>query len=235
MLYFQDMRESCEAVVAMKKGPVHCAEILDKKSLASVNDNTGEGLTAVLIQTFAYTKEELQSNINEIMAILEPFHLYVPAVFTDDPKVYGKYWAIRSGIFPSVGGTRPLGTTVLIEDVAFHIEDLPDATVDLAQMLIDYGYDDEDVKDELRDYGKDTVRIPPDKNGRITIPDNLIRYAGFSDKVVVVGVGEYAELWSEERLVAYEAEREELKAKRRAKKDRERKARLAALDAESEG
>lgn len=142
MLYFQDMRESCEAVVAMKKGPVHCAEILDKKSLASVDDNTGEGLTAVLIQTFADNKEELQSNINEIMAILEPFHLYVPAVFTDDPKVYGKYWAIRSGIFPSVGGTRPLGTTVLIEDVAFHIEDLPDATVDLAQMLIDYGYDD---------------------------------------------------------------------------------------------
>jgi D-lactate dehydrogenase len=142
MLYFQDMRESCEAVVAMKKGPVHCAEILDKKSLASVDDSTGEELTAVLIQTFADSKEELQNNINEIMALLEPFHLYVPAVFTDEPKVYGKYWAIRSGIFPSVGGTRPLGTTVLIEDVAFHIEDLPNATVDLAQMLIDYGYDD---------------------------------------------------------------------------------------------
>ena len=142
MLYFQDMRESCEAVVAMKKGPVHCAEILDKKSLASVDDTTGEGLTAVLIQTFADSNDELQSNINEIMAILEPFHLFVPAVFTSDPKVYGKYWAIRSGIFPSVGGTRPLGTTVLIEDVAFHIEDLPQATVDLAQMLEDYGYDD---------------------------------------------------------------------------------------------
>jgi len=142
MLYFQDMRESCEAVVAMKKGPVHCAEILDKKSLASVNDNTGEGLTAVLIQTFADSKDELQHNIEQIMAILKPFHLFVPAQFTDDPKIYGKYWAIRSGIFPSVGGTRPLGTTVLIEDVAFHIEDLPNATVDLAQMLVDHGYDD---------------------------------------------------------------------------------------------
>lgn len=142
MLYFQDIRESCEAVVAMKKGPVHCAEILDKKSLASVDDNTGENLTAVLIQTFADNKDELQSNIDQIMAILKPFNLYVPANFTDDPKVYGKYWAIRSGIFPSVGGTRPLGTTVLIEDVAFHIEDLPQATVDLAQLLEDYGYDD---------------------------------------------------------------------------------------------
>ena len=104
----------------------------------------------------------------------------------------------------------------------------------IRQEFIDDGYDDEDVKDELRDFGKDTARIPPDKNGRITIPEQLIGYAGLSDKVVVVGVGEYAELWSEERLIAYEAEREELKAKRRAKKDRERRKRLEALAAESE-
>lgn len=103
----------------------------------------------------------------------------------------------------------------------------------IKQAFIAEGCDDEDVKDELRDYAKDTARIPPDKNGRITIPEQLIAYAGFSDKVVVVGVGNYAELWSEERLKAYEAEREELRAQRRAKKDRERKAKLAALAAES--
>ena len=142
MLYFERMREACEAVVAMKKAPVHCAEILDKKSLASVDDQTGPDLTAVLVQTFADTEDELAQNIAEINRALEPFTLYVPARFTSNPKEYGKYWAIRSGIFPSVGGTRPEGTTVIIEDVAFHIEDLPDATVDLAQMLIDHGYDD---------------------------------------------------------------------------------------------
>ena len=142
MLYFKQMRTACEAVVAMKKGPVHCAEMLDRKSLESVNDTTGEGLTAVLIQTFADSEAELQANIDAITAILTPFELAVPARFTSDPKEYGKYWAIRSGIFPSVGGTRPLGTTVLIEDVAFHIEDLPDATEDLVRMLVEHGYDD---------------------------------------------------------------------------------------------
>lgn len=142
MLYFSEMRRACEAVVAMKKTPVHCAEILDRKSLASVDDKTGANLTAVLIQTFADSQEELDSNILEIKRILEPFSLFVPAHFTSDPKEYGKYWAIRSGIFPSVGGTRPLGTTVIIEDVAFHIDDLPDATVDLAKMLLEHGYDD---------------------------------------------------------------------------------------------
>lgn len=142
MLYFDDIRTACEAVVAMKKGPVHGAELLDKKSLSAVNDTTGVGLTAVLTETKADSPEELQRNIDEILEILKPFKLHIPARFTSDPKEYGPYWKIRSGIFPSVGGTRPLGTTVLIEDVAFHIDDLPDATADLQQLLIDCGYDD---------------------------------------------------------------------------------------------
>ena len=142
MLYFTDMRSACEAVVAMKTLPVECAEMLDKKSLASVNDTTGENLTAVLIRTSADSEQELQSNIRMIELLLSQFELYVPARFTSDPKEYGKYWAIRAGVFPSVGGTRPLGTTVLIEDVAFHIEDLPDATVDLANLLEKHGYND---------------------------------------------------------------------------------------------
>ncbi len=142
MLYFKSLREASEAVVAMRQGPIHSAEMLDKKSLSSVNDTTGEGLTAVLTETKADTKEELEANIAELTRLLVPFNLAVPARFTDDPAEYSKYWAIRSGIFPSVGGTRPLGTTVIIEDVAFHIEDLPNATVDLAEMLEKHGYED---------------------------------------------------------------------------------------------
>lgn len=142
MLYFSDLEEACKAVVAMKKGPVCGAELLDKKSLSAVNDPTGEGLTAVLTETKADTPEELQKYIDEILEILKPFNLFKPAYFTDKPEEYSEYWKIRSGIFPSVGGTRPLGTTVLIEDVAFHIEDLPKATVELQQLLQDNGYND---------------------------------------------------------------------------------------------
>lgn len=142
MLYFKDMRKACECVVALKKSPVECAEILDKKSLASVHDTTGENLTAILVRTSADTKEQLAANVDAMMKVIDQFELYVPAKFTSDPEENAKYWAIRSGVFPVVAGTRPLGTTVIIEDIAFHIEDLPDATCDLAQMLQDHGYDD---------------------------------------------------------------------------------------------
>lgn len=142
MLYFSDIKDACRAVVAMKPGPIFSAELLDKKSLASVNDTTGTGLTAVLTETKADTPEELQANIEEIKKILSPFETVTPIHFTDKPEEYSKYWAIRSGIFPSVGGTRRPGTTVLIEDVAFPLKELPEATADLQELLVTNEYHD---------------------------------------------------------------------------------------------
>lgn len=169
MLYFKTIKDACRAVVAMKpltdeSGEliVKGAELLDYKSLSSVNDPVflkykGEvsssilpgvepgdetGLTAVLTETKARTPEELKQNIDRIEQCLSGFVTYIPVHFTDKPEEYSKYWAIRSGIFPSVGGTRHPGTTCLIEDVAFHIEDLPEATADLQQLIARHGYDD---------------------------------------------------------------------------------------------
>ncbi|MBR6182378.1 MAG: FAD-binding oxidoreductase [Prevotella sp.] len=176
MVYFLTMKESCEAVVAMKKLKageedlamsaenlvVKSAEMLDYMSLNSVDDpvflkykedvDAGriEGvkpgdyhnLTAILTETKGITHEQLLEKIATIQECLKSFRLYIPAEFTEDPAVYGKYWAIRSGIFPSVGGTRPVGTSCLIEDVAFHIEDLPEATVKLQKLIAEHGYSD---------------------------------------------------------------------------------------------
>jgi D-lactate dehydrogenase len=176
MVYFLTMKESCEAVVAMKKLKagdedlqmsaenlmVKSAEMLDYMSLNSVDDpvflqykkdvDAGKiagvepgdyhNLTAILTETKGITHEQLLEKIAKIKECLGQFRLYQPAEFTEDPAVYGKYWAIRSGIFPSVGGTRPVGTSCLIEDVAFPIESLPEATVRLQKLIADHGYSD---------------------------------------------------------------------------------------------
>ena len=186
MLYFQQMRTACEAVVAMKQGPVHCAELLDRKSLASVDDQTGENLTAVLVQTFADSQQELDDNIAAINRILEPYPLFVPARFTSNPAEYGKYWAIRSGIFPSVGGTRPLGTTVIIEDVAFHIEDLPDATIDLANMLNEHGYDDSCIYGHALEGNYHFIIAQS-----FDTPEEVARYRNLMEQVVKLVVDKY--------------------------------------------
>ncbi|MCQ2146561.1 MAG: FAD-binding oxidoreductase [Bacteroidales bacterium] len=150
MIYFKDIQSAAKGVLAIKKLKVSAAELLDKRSLTSVSDPTLEiaasqgvtDLTSVLTETQAQTPEELKANIEEILAALSSFETVVPINFTDDPKEYAKYWAIRSGIFPTVGGLRKQGTTCLIEDVAFHIENLPEATADLSELLDKHGYDD---------------------------------------------------------------------------------------------
>ena len=142
MIYFNDMAEAARAVIAMKELNVSAAEMLDKRSLASVNAGEKPGLTAVLTQTQAQTQEELAENVLSITKALEAFDTYGKVEFTTDPEEYGKYWAIRSGIFPTVGGMRQPGTTCLIEDIAFHVEDLADAVTELSDILDRYGYDD---------------------------------------------------------------------------------------------
>ena len=144
MIYFPDIVTAAKAVVAMKANQISAAELLDKRSLTSVNDPHLKAdvpdLTAVLTETQAATPEALQEQIKAITATLEPFGVEVR--FSTDPQEVAQYWAIRSGIFPTVGSLRKEGTTCLIEDVAFHIEDLPAATADLSALLDRHGYED---------------------------------------------------------------------------------------------
>lgn len=142
MVYFRTMAEAARAVIAIKELNVSAAEMLDKRSLASVNAGEIEGLTAVLTQTQAENQHQLAENVKAITEVLEKFDTYDKVEFTTDPKVYGQYWAIRAGIFPTVGGMRKPSTTCLIEDVAFHVENLADAVTDLSDLLDRHGYDD---------------------------------------------------------------------------------------------
>ena len=142
MVYFRDMAEAARAVISMRSLGVSAAEMLDKRSLASVNALQEDGLTAVLTKVEADNQHELADKVKAITDTLKSFDTYGEVAFTTDPEEYGRFWAIRSGIFPTVGGMRRPGTTCLIEDVAFHVEDLAEAVTDLSDLLDRHGYDD---------------------------------------------------------------------------------------------
>ena len=74
--------------------------------------------------------------------MVEGLELAMPIQFTDRPEEYMPYWQVRKGIFPAVGATRPPGTTALIEDVAFPIESLAEALVELQKLMQKFHYDD---------------------------------------------------------------------------------------------
>ncbi|MCQ2239347.1 MAG: FAD-binding oxidoreductase [Bacteroidaceae bacterium] len=209
MLYFPTMKESCRAVVAMKKlvdqdGPiVKSAEMLDYKSLASVDDPVYlkyveeqrqkfganadiTGLTAVLTEVKCLSQEQMEAQKQMVLDCLKQFEDYIPFTFTENVAEYSKFWAIRSGIFPSVGGMREPGTTCLIEDVAFPIEDLPEATVELQQLLARHGYDDACIYGHALEGNYHFII-----NQSFKTPADTERYEKLMDDVIALVVDKY--------------------------------------------
>ncbi len=151
LLLFADIVEACEAVIRLKPTPVSAVELIDRASLRSIEDKPGmpefirglpAGVTALLVETRAEHHAGLDDNIAVITAALAGLHTLRPVAFTAVAAEYDRYWNIRKGLFPSIGGMRETGTTVIIEDVAFPIARLAEATADLQRLFAEYGYDE---------------------------------------------------------------------------------------------
>lgn len=50
----------------------------------------------------------------------------------------------------------------------------------------------------MRQFTGRTVQLSPDGSGRITLPAELVTYAGLHGQVLVIGMGMSAEIWDEE-------------------------------------
>ncbi len=55
----------------------------------------------------------------------------------------------------------------------------------------------------FREFVSWTHIIPLDPQGRLNIPSILLEYAGIKDEVLILGVGEWIEIWDEEKYNAY--------------------------------
>ncbi len=149
LLLFPTTVSACKAVTEMKHtGLLAAAEYFDRKAMRVVENDFPElkGMPddagAVLVKIEASTADELQSKQTEIEALLGKYDLLSDRLFTQDKTLTAKYWAMRSGIFPAVGGTREVGTTCLIEDIAFPIDFLAEATSDLQALFLEHNYPD---------------------------------------------------------------------------------------------
>ena len=188
MVYFDDIVSAAKAVLALRGVDLSAAELLDPRSLASVKDPhlTAEkpGLAALLTEVQADSQDSLATLVAAATEALKPFGVAVD--FTDDPSVMAGYWAIRAGIFPTVGGLREEGTTCLIEDVAFHVDSLPEATADLSALLDRHGYTDSCIYGHALE-GNFHFII----NQRFDTPQDIARYDAMIRDVVRLVVEKY--------------------------------------------
>ncbi|MDO9285791.1 MAG: FAD-binding oxidoreductase, partial [Aquabacterium sp.] len=137
LILFDHLQTACSAVTQLKPTPVVAVELLDRASLRAVQAQPGMPAAlgalppdgaALLVETRAATAVALDLKIAAITQALQGTALATPLRFTTDAAESAALWNVRKGIFPAVGAVRPTGTTVIIEDVAFPVERLAEAT-----------------------------------------------------------------------------------------------------------
>ncbi len=194
-LLFPDLHAACAAIVPLRDAGAAALELLDRAALRSVENQPGipaiiktlpEGAAALLCEFQGADPSARTSLEATAMAAADGLSLLEPARFTHDPVEQALFWKMRSGTFPSVGAVRKRGTTVIIEDVAFRLDVLADAVVDLTKLFTKHGYDEAIIFGHAKDGNMHFV-ITQSFNDQAAVD----RYARFIDDVVELVVKKY--------------------------------------------
>jgi len=195
LMLFPDIAAACRAVAILKKCPVDAVELMDRASLRSVEEKDGmppylkslsESAASLLVETRGTSAARLQENIAAILSALEQIPTLRPIEFTSVPAEFTRLWNIRKGLFPSVGAMRQTGTTVIIEDVAFPVPRLADATLDLQRICRQHAYNDTIIFGHALEGNLHFV-FTQDFN----TPEEVERYGRFIDDITRMVVEKY--------------------------------------------
>lgn len=195
LLFFENIESACNAAIQLNQLKVDAIELIDRNALKAIeNDNSvadfirnpDNSTTCLLVEFSEDTKEALRNYENEIIKILNNYKLNVPINFTSDVVELLKIWNVRKGIFPAVGGNRKPGTTVIIEDVAFNLENLPDAIKDLRKLLDEYNYEDSVIYGHANDGNVHFIFSENFEND-----DNISKYKNFMSDLSKLVVNKY--------------------------------------------
>ena len=195
LLLFPNLHAACAAIVPLRDAGAKALEVMDRAALRSVEDQPGippsirtlpDGAVGLLAEFQSPDEAERPALEAQASEPVEGLQLVEPARFTHNPAEQALLWKIRQGMFPSVGAVRKSGTTVIIEDVAFPIERLADAAVDLTKLFRKHGYDNAIIFGHAKDGNLHFV-ITQSFNDQASID----QYARFMDDVVRLVVERY--------------------------------------------
>ena len=137
-----------ESTKIINNSIANAIELLDITSLLAIKNVTNSSYlpeldvdtSAMLIEVSANTQYELEQKVNYIHAIIDKYKVYFQIKFTQNSKISDELWNLRRGILPIIGGNRPANSSVVIEDIAVPIVDLPSLVHQLRQLFNKYGY-----------------------------------------------------------------------------------------------
>lgn len=187
LIVFSSIEEASQAVTALAKDPVSAVEMMDSRAMHSVADKPGMpdfiqhlNLEAgtLLIESHASNQATLNQQCNAIMQTIAQFNVIESIAFTTDAHTVATLWGIRKGMFPAVGAVREVGTSVIIEDVAFPVENLAAGVRDLQQLFDQFHYGEAIIFGHALEGNLHFVFTQGFES-----PDEIQRYGDFMDAV----------------------------------------------------
>ena len=150
LLVFASLREATEALPSLVATAPAAIELMDAASLrvAQTTPDPAGGIAelevaehaALLVEYQEPDEDALQARIAAADALLPALALALPAAFTSDAATRAGLWQIRKGLYTTIAGARPSGTTALLEDVAVPVERLAETCTALTALFDAHGY-----------------------------------------------------------------------------------------------
>ncbi|MBG6190000.1 D-lactate dehydrogenase [Arthrobacter sp. CAN_A212] len=202
LLVFPDLDTATAALPALVDSGAATAELMDAVSLKVGQTLTGapdvvRGLDilqhcALLVEYSASSPAELDDVQGNQPRLLAGLGLSEPARFSSDPAARASLWQLRKGLYASVSGARPPGTTALLEDVVVPVPALARTCTELTRLFGEHRYSDTVIFGHAKD-GNIHFML----TDRFAAPDELERYRAFTEDMVDLVLGENGSLKAE--------------------------------------
>ncbi|MCR2784812.1 MULTISPECIES: FAD-binding and (Fe-S)-binding domain-containing protein [unclassified Microbacterium] len=141
---------------------------------------------ALLVEYQGGSDEELAALTARGAQVLGGAPLRAPAVFSPDAATRATAWKLRKGLYTTVAGARPSGTTALLEDIVVPVPSLASTCESLQVLFEQYGYRNSVIFGHAKD-GNIHFMLTDRFEGDAA----LGRFVGFTDDMVdlVLGAG----------------------------------------------
>jgi D-lactate dehydrogenase len=202
LLVFPDLQAANAALPALVDTGAATVELLDALSLkvgqtlkgtpAVVRDLAVREHAALLVEYSAGQPDQLAALREVGERALAGLKLAAPAQFTADASARAQLWHLRKGLYASVAGARPQGTTALLEDIVVPVPVLGRTCRELIRLFDKYRYENSVIFGHAKDGNVHFMLT----DGFATA-EELDRYSAFTEDMVDLVLGEGGSLKAE--------------------------------------
>ena len=194
LLVFDSLQQATLSLSQLVESGLAAIELLDSTSLKvaqldpkaprELQDIQVQNHSALLVEFQELEEESLGSSINRAQELLRKLSVLNQPQFHKESKVRGDLWHIRKGLYATVAGNRPSGTTALLEDVAVPIPLLAETCNSLVNLFAKHNYQESVIFGHAKD-GNIHFLL----NERFDDKLSLARYSKFTDDMVELVLG----------------------------------------------